>query len=68
MKDKDSMKYRTPYESNALNRRQCARYIALAKTPGERKVYRDMLNGPEFHKPKDRAGRKIEKEEEKTES
>jgi hypothetical protein len=68
MKEKDSTKYRSQYEHNVLNKRQCARFIALAKTPAERKVYRDMLNGPEFHKPRDRAGRKTENDTKETQS
>lgn len=44
--------YRTPYES-PLPIRQIKMYMARAKTPAERAVYRDMIRGPEYNKFKD---------------
>lgn len=46
------MTFRTAYES-PLPIKQVRHYLTTAKTPEEKKVWRDMLNGPEYHKFKD---------------
>lgn len=48
------MNYRTSYES-PLPVKQVRHYLINAKTPAEKKIWRDMLNGPEYHKFKDGA-------------
>jgi hypothetical protein len=57
---------RTPYEFPHPTRKQVARYIRAAKSSGERKVWRDLLNSDAFHKVKapvasSRVGRKVDK-------
>lgn len=46
------MNYRTSYEYPHPNRKLVAHFLRNAKTAGERKVWRDMLNSGAFHKPK----------------
>lgn len=55
------MNFRHPFEAAWPNRKQVAYYIRTAKTAAERKVWRDMLNGASFTKPKTNTESKTEK-------
>lgn len=59
------MNFRTSYEA-PLPKKQVAHYIRNATSAAERKVWRDMLNGPEYHKAKN-AGKQIKDKKEKDE-
>jgi hypothetical protein len=58
---------RTPYEFPHPTRKQVSKYLHAAKSPAERKVWRDLLNSEAFHKVKhpvassSRTSRKVDK-------
>lgn len=48
----EKLSYRTSYEHPEPTRRRISVYISQAKTPEERKVWRDLLNSEAYIKPK----------------
>ncbi len=61
------MHNRTNFEYPYPTRKQVALYLRQAKTAGERKVWRDLLNSDAFHKVKNPHASKTDKKVSKVE-